>query len=106
MKKTSYSDTPFVCIFPQRKLLNISYGRNSIFISLPEALPPEYVAQADDLTGKPLPFTCDGIPIYNEQRHNRIVASYHPEINQLIILHLRHIYSVKLPPHIRKIHCR
>lgn len=106
MNKTSHASPPFVSIFPQRRLLCVNYGRNSIFISLHKALPPEYEAHAENITGQQLPFIRDGIPIHGNGHHNRIVASYYPEINQLIILHCRHIYSVNLPPYIKRIHCQ
>lgn len=96
---------PFVVTFPQRKMLSISYGRNNIFVFLNKALPDEYMARAEDITDQSLPIRRDGIPVCSGKHHNRIVASYHPEINQLIILHFKRIYSVKLPPYIKEISC-
>lgn len=96
---------PVVGIFPQRTVMYIGYGKNDIFVSLSAPLPSDFMMEVIDITDKPLSFKCKGMSIRNGVHHNRIVASYHSDIRQIIILHFKRIYSVILPDTVKEIYC-
>jgi hypothetical protein len=49
--------------------------------------------------------SCPGILIRNAERHNHIVASYHPDENCVIVKHKKHIYLIPVPCEVAEIRC-
>ena len=95
-----------VTLLPEYGILCISCSENLIAVFFSHNCPPGIRPTIMDITEDPeAVLSCSGTLIRNAERHDHIVASYHPDENCVVVKHKKHIYCIPVPCEVAEIRC-